>query len=144
MVAISDDPHRFDEGSQLVRDDGSPLLVEASRTHRGDRLLVKFEGVDSRDAAEELRGPVYVDTARKRELDEGEYWQAELVGCRVVTPTGADLGVVGAVVEGPAQDLISIESEGGDFLVPLVKEIVVAVDIEARRVTIDPPEGLVE
>jgi 16S rRNA processing protein RimM len=143
MVAISDDPHRFDKGQRLVRDDGSPLTVEGSRTHRGDRLLVKFEGVDSREAAEHLRGPVYSELRQRRDLEEGEYWQAELVGCRVVSPSGDDLGAVVEVVEGPAQDLISIESEEGDFLVPLVKEFVVAVDIEARRVTIDPPAGLV-
>jgi 16S rRNA processing protein RimM len=47
-------------------------------------------------------------------------------------------------VEGPAQDLISVDDGGRTFLVPLVKQIVVEVDVDARRVTIDPPAGLVD
>jgi 16S rRNA processing protein RimM len=144
MVAISDDPHRFDEGSLLIRNDGSPLVVEGSRPHRGNRLLLKFEGVDSRDAAERLRGPVYVAVEERRSLEEGEYWRDDLIGCRVVTPSGGDIGVVGEVIEGPVQDLLSVDLDDRNILVPLVKEIVVAVDLQARRVTIDPPAGLVD
>jgi 16S rRNA processing protein RimM len=144
MVAISDDPHRFDPGSRLVHGNGTPLVVEGSRTHRGTRLLVKFEGVDSRNAAELLRGPVYVNEDQRRDLEEGHYWQHDLVGCRVLTVAGNDVGKVSGVVEGPAQDLISVAHEDRTFLVPLVKEIVVDVDVDARRVTIAPPAGLLD
>ncbi|CAN5591929.1 ribosome maturation factor RimM [soil metagenome] len=144
MVAISDDPHRFDPGSRLEHADGALLVVEGSHTHRGNRLLVKFEGVDSRNAAELIRGPVYVREEQRRDLEEGEYWQHELVGCRVFTVAGNDVGEVSGVVEGPAQDLISVDHEGQTFLVPLVKEIAVDIDIDARRVTIAPPAGLLD
>ena len=144
MVPISDDPHRFDRGSQLVRADGARLVVEGSHVHKGDRLLVKFEGVDSRDAAELIRGAVFVSEDQRRSLEEGEYWPQDLVGCRVVTVAGDEVGEVSEVVEGPAQDLISVDHEGRTFFVPLVKEIVVEVDVDARRVTIDPPAGLVD
>lgn len=144
MVAISDDPRRFAPGSRLLRSDGSPLVVEGSRSHKGNRLLVKFQGVDSRNEAELLRGPIFIGAELRRDLEEGEYWRDELVGCRVVTSEGAEVGRVGGVVGGPAQDLISIERGDDSFLVPLVKEIVVDVDIEGRRVTIDPPSGLVD
>lgn len=144
MVAISDDPHRFDPGSRLVHDDGTLLEVEGSHTHRGNRLLVKFEGVDSRNAAELLRGPVYVSEDQRRDLEDGQFWQHELVGCRVSTVDGNDVGEVSGVVGGPAQDLLSVDREGRTWLVPLVKEIVVDVDIDARRVTIAPPAGLLD
>jgi len=144
MVPISDDPHRFDPGSQLVHADGARLVVEGSHVHKGDRLLVKFEGVDSRDAAELIRGAVFVSEDQRRSLEEGEYWPQDLVGCRVVTVAGDEVGEISDVVEGPAQDLISVDRDGGTFLVPLVKEIVVEVDVGARRVTIDPPAGLVD
>ena len=58
MVSISDDPSRWDPGSRLERSDGSELIVENSRSHKGSRLLVKFEGVSSRPDAERIRGPV--------------------------------------------------------------------------------------
>lgn len=144
MVPISDDPHRFDRGSQLVHADGARLVVEGSHVHKGDRLLVKFEGVDSRDAAELIRGAVFVREDQRRSLEDGEYWPQDLVGCRVVTVAGDEVGEVSEVVEGPAQDLISVDHEGRTFFVPLVKEIVVEVDVGARRVTIDPPAGLVD
>jgi 16S rRNA processing protein RimM len=144
MVPISDDPHRFDPGSLLVHADGTRLVVEGSHVHKGDRLLVKFEGVDSRAAAELIRGAVYVSEYQRRSLEEGEYWPQDLVGCRVLTVGGDEVGQIADVVEGPAQDLISVDDGGRTFLVPLVKEIVVEVDVDARRVTIDPPAGLVD
>ena len=144
MVALSDDPQRFDPGSQLLRSDGRALVVEGSHLHRGSRLLVKFEGVDSRDAAELIRGPVYVEESERRTLDDGEYWPEDLLGCRVVTLNGDDVGDVARVVEGPAQDLLEVNGGGGMFLVPLVKEVVIDVDVDGRRVTIDPPSGLVD
>lgn len=144
MVPISDDPHRFDPGSLLVHADGTHLVVEGSHVHKGDRLLVKFEGVDSRDAAELIRGPVYVGEDQRRSLEEDEYWPQDLVGCRVVTVAGDDVGQIAEVLEGPAQDLISVDKGGATVLVPLVKEIVVDVDVDGRRITIDPPAGLVD
>ena len=144
MVAISDDPHRFDPGARLVHADGTLLVVEGSRIHRGNRLLVKFEGVDSRNAGEVLRGSVYVSEDQRRDLEGGQYWQHELVGCRVFTVAGNDVGQVSGVVDGPAQDLLSVDHEGRSRLVPLVKEIVVEVDTDARRITIAPPPGLLD
>jgi 16S rRNA processing protein RimM len=144
MVPISDDPHRFDPGSSLLRADGTRLVVEGSHVHKGDRLLVKFKGIDSRETVEAIRGPVYVSEDQRRSLLEGEYWPQDLVGCRVTTVAGDEVGAISEVVEGPAQDLISVDSGGRTFLVPLVKEIVVEVDVDARRVTIDPPAGLVD
>ena len=144
MVAISDDPHRFDPESRLVHAVGALLVVEGSRTHRGNRLLVKFEGVDSRNAADLLRGAVYVNEDERRDLEEGQYWQHQLVGCRVSTVAGNDVGEVSGVVGGPAQDLLSVSHGGRTWLVPLVEEIVVDVDIDARRVTIAPPAGLLD
>jgi 16S rRNA processing protein RimM len=144
MVAISDDPHRFETGSRLELADGRLLVVEGTRIHRGDRLLVKFEGIDSRNAAELLRGPVYVHENQRRELEAGQYWQHELVGCRVLTVAGNEVGQISGVVGGPAQDLLSVDRGGATVLVPLVKAIVVDVDIDARRVTIAPPAGLLD
>ncbi|MFN2488354.1 MAG: ribosome maturation factor RimM [Actinomycetota bacterium] len=143
VLPISDDPRRFDPGSLLVHDGAGELLVERSRRHR-DRLLVKFEGIDTRTDAEGLRGALYVAGDHVRELDEDEYWEHEIVGCEVVDPAGRVLGRVTRVVPGAAQDLLAVATEGGERLVPVVAEIVRAVEVQARRVRIDPPAGLLD
>jgi 16S rRNA processing protein RimM len=144
MVPISDDPSRWDPGSRLKRSDGSELIVESSRSHKGSRLLVKFEGVASRADAERLRGPVYVTSEQRRELEEGQYWQNDLLGCAVVTRDGTEVGEVSGIVPGAAQDLMSVASGERSWLVPLVTAIVLEVDVDGRRVVIDPPPGLLE
>ncbi len=138
---ISDDPRRFEPGSRLHHEDGRVLTVEEARHHR-DRFLVRFSGVDDREGAELLRGALYVPADEVRALDEDEYWQHDIVGCDVTTRSGDAVGRVQNVVNGPAQDLLEIETPEGIRLVPMVKEIVVSVDTAARAVVIDPPEGL--
>jgi 16S rRNA processing protein RimM len=105
---------------------------------------VKFEGVETRDEAERLRGPLFVPADDARGLEEDEFWPHELEGCAVVRADGTPVGTVNTVVTGTAQDLLEVSTERGERLVPFVKEIVVAVDLDARVVTLDPPEGLLE
>ncbi|MDQ3751300.1 MAG: ribosome maturation factor RimM [Actinomycetota bacterium] len=141
VAPISDDPGRFLPGATVVHDDGRILSVETSRGH-GNRLLVKFEGVDSRSDAERCRGTLYIGSDELRQLDADEYWPHELEGCSVVDLAGTPVGTVTRVVPGAAQDLLAIDAAAGECLVPIVKDIVVGVDLGDRRVTIDPPEGL--
>lgn len=142
MIRISDDPRRFEPGALLHHEDGRTLTVEFAREHR-NRFLVKFEGVDSRDEAEGLRGALYVPESDARELDAGEFWERDLEGLTAVhAGTGASIGSVAYVQPGPAQDLLVLDTPAGERLVPFVSDIVVEVDVAAGRVTIDPPEGL--
>jgi len=143
VTPISDDPSRWQPGSELARETGDELVVEASRPH-GRRLLVKFEGIDSRPDAERCRGPLYVAPKQLRALDHDEFWEHDLIGCEVVDVSGRHLGQVDRVVPGAAQDLLAVTVAAGERLVPVVKEIVVEVDAAAGRVTIDPPAGLLE
>jgi 16S rRNA processing protein RimM len=139
---ISDDPHRFDPGAILVRDDDSEIVVEASRRHN-DRLLVKFAGVDSRSAAETARGPLYVKHGQERALDDGEFWERDLIGCEVFVGDTL-VGVVERIDHDQFQDRMVVATDRGERLVPMVKEIVVKVDVAARRLVIDPPTELLD
>jgi 16S rRNA processing protein RimM len=143
VVPISDDPHRFDAGMVLTRSGGGTLAVERSRRHR-DRLLVKFSGIDDRSAAERLSGPLYVPTEALRALRADEWWEHELIGMRVEDVAGREVGTVSAVLPGAAQDLLAVDTPAGERLVPLVTEIVVGIEEQARRVHIDPPPGLLD
>jgi 16S rRNA processing protein RimM len=148
----TDDPDlRFADGSVLATEpaERGPLTISSSRWHSG-RLLVRFDGCDDRTAAEDLRGTLLVmDSAEVGPTaDPDEFHDYELVGLRVVTVAGDQVGVVTDVlhqgqnllVVGPAPD----QPGGRQILVPFVRAVVPEVDVKAGRVVIDPPPGLLD
>lgn len=118
-------------------------MVADSRVHR-DRFLVKFEDYDGREAAETLRGSLFVESDDLRELDDDEFWEHDVVGATVVDRDGTEIGSVRAIEAGPGQDRLVVTTERGERYIPVVREIVVEVDAAAQRVTVDPPEGLLD
>lgn len=144
----TDEPElRFAKGSRLDTDPSrvGPLTVAATRWHSGE-LLVRFEGISDRDAAEELRGAwLLVDSATIPPPDDpDEFNDADLVGLSVRTLDGTDVGTVEDVLH-PAQDMLVVKAvDGREIMIPFVKSIVPEVDLKAGLLTIDPPEGLLE
>ncbi|AYY15352.1 ribosome maturation factor RimM [Actinobacteria bacterium YIM 96077] len=128
---------------------GSPpssLTVRDSRWHQG-RLLVLFEGVEGRDAAEALRGVELQVEIGDNETPEDpeEFFDHQLVGLQVVTAEDAEIGEVTEVIHGPAQELLAVRPRGGgEVLVPFVSEIVTDVDVAAGKLVVSPPPGLVD
>lgn len=107
-------------------------------------MLVKFVGIDDRNDAEALRGPVFVPQTALRELAEDEFWHHELIGMTAVDKEGARLGVVQEIVVGTAQELLELDTPAGPRLVPLVADIVADVDRAGRTITLTPPAGLLD
>jgi 16S rRNA processing protein RimM len=122
-----------------------PLTVERARWHAG-RLLVGFRSVSDRSAAEELRGTMLVvDSATSGHTgDADDFWDHDLIGLLAETADGRSLGPVTDVLHPPGPDLLSIDVEGQDVLVPFVAAIVPVVDVAAGRIVVDPPEGLLD
>ncbi len=153
MVEVTtDDPAaRFVAGSDLAVEDAAgrgkaPLRTEAARPHQG-RLIVAFEGVLDRNAAEELRGVrLCVDSAEVGEPeDPDEFHDFRLIGLAVVDADGTRLGEVVRVDHGPAADLLVVRLTGGrEALVPFVRAIVPTVDVAGGRIVLTPPPGLLE
>ena len=144
----TDEPdERFAPGAVLLLDDpAKQLVVERMHWHSG-RLLVWFRGVADRNAAEALRGLLLHVERAEDELPEDpeEFYDSSLEGCTVVLTDGSLVGVVAEVVHLPAQDLLAVRREGrSEVLVPFVEQIVPDVDLEARRIVIDPPGGLLD
>jgi 16S rRNA processing protein RimM len=104
---------------------------------------VLLDGVVTRNDAEALRGKP-IDVSREAlELAEGEVILHDLIGCKVVLPDGTPWGEITAVDAG-MQDLLVIHDGDTERLLPLVDEFVTNIDLAARVVTVDPPEGLPE
>jgi len=104
-------------------------------------MLLKFEGVDSIEDAEPWRGAeVRIPWGERLQLDAGEFFLSDLVGCQVVERgTGQPLGVVTAWQEGGAGGVLLV---GKDLLIPFARSICVVIDTAARRIEVELPEGL--
>jgi 16S rRNA processing protein RimM len=137
---------RFEIGGSLTTEPAQlgPLTISRTRWHAG-RLLIAFEGVTDRTAADSLRGALLVvDSATSPATeDDDEYWDHDLAGLNAVFPDATVLGVIDDVLHPPGPDLLVVRRpDGSEVLVPFVREIVPVIDIVGRRVVVDPPEGL--
>ena len=123
----------------------SSLTVARARWHQST-LLVTFEELADRNAAEAARGTVLHATIAHDETPEDpeEYYDHQLVGLDVVDLDGSPLGTVTALVHGSAQDLLTVRTpDGRDTLVPFVSALVPEVDLAAGRIVVADRPGLV-
>ena len=145
----TDVPGRFQslKDTQVRLMDGSDLSLqlESAWEHKGDWVL-KFRGIDSMDEAERLRGAeLWVPREHRGQLTEGEYFQSDLLGCQVVEKcTGRALGIVGGWQQYGGPPLMEVKREEGEVLIPFVPAICQEVDLSARLIRVDLPEGLLE
>ena len=137
---------RFAAGARFAtRIDGRPRTLEVvqSREHQG-RWVIGFSGVSSIDEAEALRGAeLRIAPDAITPLPEGSFYVHDLIGCRVETPAGQTVGRV-ARVDMAGTPLLVVGEEPDEVLVPLAEPICRRVDVQARVIVIDPPEGLIE
>ena len=148
----TDDPDaRFVAGRRLrLKDSRGPaereVVIESVRPH-GGRLLLRLGGVADRDAADALRGGLFVvDSAELPPIDDpDEFYDHQLEGLAVRTVGGSPVGTVAEVLHTPGGELLSIRAESGDeVLVPFVRDIVPRVSLSEGVIEVDPPEGLLE
>jgi len=111
---------------------------------QNERVVLKFASVDSVEDAEQLRNTeICVKESEAIELESDEYYDWQLAGCDVVTDGGKDLGKVREVMRTGGNENLVVEGEK-EYLVPFVSSICVEVDVEKKRIVIDPPDGLLE
>jgi 16S rRNA processing protein RimM len=147
---LTDFPERFDGLEDLIAvaptGERRRLRLEGHWFHAG-RVILKFEGYDTPEAAAELAGTeLAVPESEAVELEEGEFYDWQLVGCRVETVEGVAVGTVADVHHyGGAAPVLAIRDAGGrEHLVPFAETICVEVDVDAKLIRVDPPEGLIE
>jgi 16S rRNA processing protein RimM len=121
-----------------------PLTVERSRGYHRE-WLVKFAGVESRDALEPFRAHFLgVPATLLGPLADDEVYLHELDGFSVRLADETPLGLVSAVYELPAGIMIEVQGPKREFLLPYKKEFVREVDRAGRRLVVTPPEGLLD
>ena len=150
----SDVPGRFEQlkRAQARLPDGRDVAVEvaAAWLHDGEWVL-KFAGVDSIAAAEHLRGAeIWVSPEERGQLPEGEFFESDLIGCALVDgATGSEIGRIAAFQAsadpmrvGPP--LMQVSVNGREVLIPFVPAICREIDLAARTIRVELPEGLLE
>ena len=110
----------------------------------GDRLIFKFQGVDTIADAERLAGAdVSIPIDQRIEIPEGEYFQSDIVGCEVVAENGRLIGTVTGWQETGAAPLLEVRtSDDKELLVPFAKAICTAIDVQNQRIVVQLPDGL--
>jgi 16S rRNA processing protein RimM len=139
VLPLSQVPSRFEAGATLFRDQrrSAALTVAAARPHH-DRILVTFVGIGDRTAAEGLAGAyLFVPASWAPALPEGEFWPHQLLGSEVATERGERLGALSEILHTQANDVWVVAADGGgELLVPALRDLVVAVDVAGRRITV--------
>ncbi|MDQ0230557.1 ribosome maturation factor RimM [Metabacillus malikii] len=141
---------RYEPGNILYifkDDDNQPIevKVESHRVHKNFDLLT-FEGLNSIQDVEQFKGSLLkVSEEQLSELDDGEYYFHEIIGCKMITDQGEEIGTIREILSTGANDVWVVKRRvGKDLLVPYIDEIVKEISIENKQVIISPMEGLLD
>ncbi len=145
---LTDFPKRFDglkESTAVLPNGGRRELKIENAWFQKERIVLKFEGVDSIESADALRGSdICIPEADAVALDEGEFFDWQLEGCSAVTVEGDALGTVRELMRTGGPEILVIDGKEKEYLVPFTESICTVVDVENKKIVIDPPEGLLE
>ena len=136
---------RFQIGTSIATDPSKfgPLTITGQRWHNGI-LLLTFDGVSDRGAAEKIKNVLLMADVDIAESDADEFHVQLLIGSTIELIDGTVLGTIDDVLTTKGQNLLSFMRGGKQVLIPFVKAIVPTVDIAGRKVVITPPEGLLD
>ncbi|MFN6964688.1 MAG: ribosome maturation factor RimM [Pyrinomonadaceae bacterium] len=145
---LTDFPDRFDGlvnvTAVMPEGDRRDLKIE-SFWFQKDRVVLKFAGVVRVEDAELLRdAEICVTEAEAVELGDDEFFEWQIEGCRVETADGNSLGEVREVMRTGGTEILVVDGIDREYLIPFAGSICTDVDVDAKVIKIDPPEGLLE
>ncbi|HEY0603282.1 MAG TPA: ribosome maturation factor RimM [Herpetosiphonaceae bacterium] len=147
LHAITNRPEHLRRVSTVfVGENLTPYKLKRAAPHKPTVLIVTLNGIDSREAAETLRGQeVYIRQADAMPLDEDEYYLHDLPGLRVETADGTAIGTVKEVLETGANEVLVVtRPEGGEALIPMIKDVVKRLDIAGGLIVVEPLPGMLD
>lgn len=147
VYPTTDEPERFLELDYVFLDTGRELRkLEIKNVKFFKNLVIlKFKGVDNINDIEKYKGrDLWIPREEGQELEEDEYYIADLLGMSVVLENGQEFGTLKDVMETGANDVYIIDSaEHGEVLLPAIKECILDVDLEKNVMTIHLMKGLI-
>ncbi|SDC63849.1 16S rRNA processing protein RimM [Terribacillus halophilus] len=150
VVRITDFDERFEPGEELYwfQDENSKpqkLIVKTHRKHKTFDLLT-FQGYTSINQVEAFKGGILkVREDQLGDLEENEFYYHEIIGCTVETVDGETLGKVKEILSPGANDVWVVQRpKQKDLLVPYIEPVVKQIDVDSKRIVIEPMEGLLD
>ena len=146
VFPTTDSPERFETIKNVILETGKqqiPLEIAGIKYFK-QFVIVKFKGIDNINDIEKYRGmELYVSREDAVELEDDEFYIADLIGMKVVTEDG-DLGVLKDIMETGANDVYIIDTEKyGELLLPAIHDCILDVDVENNVMIVHLLEGLV-
>jgi len=146
MTILTDFPHIIKKGKEVfVGERHLPLVIQRTRQHT-DHMLIAFEEYSDRDEVGVHRNQIlYMPVEEFPALSEGEYYIHDLIGLKVISEQGQDLGVLIEILETGANDVYLVQDrDGGEILLPVIEEVVLKVDLEKGEIIVHLLPGLVD
>ena len=147
VKTFTEDPLSLSAYGPLSLKGGRSLTVASLRPLKGDMVVARFKGVETREAVEALKGEaLFAPREALPEPDEDEFYHADLIGLRVENLAGETVGAVATMQNFGSDDLLEVRLEGSRRTVylPFTKAVVPTIDVAGGRVVIDPPEGALD
>ncbi|MCI5597491.1 MAG: ribosome maturation factor RimM [Lachnospiraceae bacterium] len=148
VFPTTDDVNRFFDLKEVYLDTGKEkitLEVEKCRFFK-QFVILKFKGIDDINEVEQYKKcPILVTRENAVPLEEDEYFIADLIGLKILTETGIEVGVLKDVISTGANDVYAVTlPDGGEILLPAIKDCIMDVDMEAGEMIVHLMKGLVE
>jgi 16S rRNA processing protein RimM len=149
VVPETDFPERFDKGNALIIVDSQnkqmPVTVKTSRLHK-NMFILQFDEFSNINEVEKFKGSLLkIEAKDQQPLEEGEYYYHEIIGCKVVTEEGQELGLISEVLTPGANDVWVVAlPKGKQLLLPVIDDVILEVDIANKTIRIHLMEGLME
>ena len=141
VKVITDFPQRFAPSSKIYIN-RQPMTIDSTEQHKG-KVIIKLNQIDTIEAAQRLRGqPIEIHHSQLYPLPEGQYYHFQLIGLEVWTTQGELLGNITEILTAESNDNYVVSGDKGEILIPAIEDVVKSIDLDSRRITIEPIEGL--
>ena len=146
-IPLTDNPERFELLDKVLLVKGDRIIskeIEYIRFYK-NFIILKLDGVDDLEQASDYRNYlIQIPEEEKLPLPEGEYYIDDLIGFKVLTEDGRELGNLTEVIKNAGTDIFLVKGESAEYMIPAARAIITKIDQTAARIMINPPPGLLE
>lgn len=146
VIHLTDYDERFEELEWVYIEGLKEKFYITSISYQKSNLIITFKGYNDINQVEKFKGKyLLIDETQRRELPEDTYYISDIIGLEVYTVENTYLGKVKELIQAGSNEVYLIQSpDGKEIMIPSVKEFIPEIDLEKKRITVNPIEGMIE